>query len=127
MPSSLRRVGARILFASTSEAYGNPSGHPQSESYNGNVCPIGICSCYDEGKRVVESFCYDYLKMHNVQIIIARIFNTYGLRMLLNYGRLIRNLLVQSIHVEDLIIYCNGKQTRSFCFVEDLLIVLFYS
>ena len=116
-----RRVGARILFASTSEVYGNPEIHPQTEKYNGNVNPIGIRSCYDEGKRVAESLCFDYMRMHDVDIRIARIFNTYGPRMLLNDGRLISNLLVQSIYGEDLTIYGNGNQTRSFCFVDDLI------
>ena len=116
-----RRVGARILFASTSEVYGNPEIHPQPEKYNGNVNPIGIRSCYDEGKRVAESLCYDYMRMHKLEIRIARIFNTYGPRMLLNDGRLISNLLVQSIHGKDLTIYGNGKQTRSFCFINDLI------
>ena len=116
-----RRVGARILFASTSEVYGNPEVHPQTEKYNGNVNPIGIRSCYNEGKRVAESLCYDYMRMHGIEIRIARIFNTYGPRMLLNDGRLISNLLVQSIHGNDLTIYGNGNQTRSFCFVDDLI------
>ena len=116
-----RRVGARILFASTSEVYGNPEIHPQTEKYNGNVNPIGIRSCYNEGKRVAESLCYDYMRMHGTEIRIARIFNTYGPRMLLNDGRLISNLLVQSIHGNDLTIYGNGHQTRSFCFVDDLI------
>ncbi len=122
-----RRVGARILFASTSEVYGNPELHPQSEEYNGNVNPIGIRSCYDEGKRVAESLCYDYMRMHKLEIRIARIFNTYGPRMLLNDGRLISNLLVQSITGDDLTIYGNGNQTRSFCFIDDLIdsLVLF--
>ena len=116
-----RSLGARILFASTSEVYGNPEIHPQSEKYNGNVNPIGIRSCYDEGKRIAESLCYDYMRMHKIQIRIARIFNTYGPRMLLNDGRLISNLLVQSIHGEDLTIYGKGNQTRSFCFIDDLI------
>tara|TARA_B100000700_G_scaffold147093_1_gene163924 strand:- start:56 stop:1003 length:948 start_codon:yes stop_codon:yes gene_type:complete len=120
-----RRVGARILFASTSEVYGDPTTHPQPENYNGNVNPIGIRSCYDEGKRFAESLCFDYMRIHNVQIRIARIFNTYGPRMLLNDGRLISNLLVQSLNGEDLTIYGNGKQTRSFCFVDDLIDGLF--
>ena len=114
-------VGARILFASTSEVYGNPEKHPQPETYNGNVNPIGIRSCYDEGKRVAESLCYDYMRMHGIEIRIARIFNTYGPRMLLNDGRLISNLLVQSINGEDLTIYGSGNQTRSFCFIDDLI------
>jgi len=116
-----RRVGARILFASTSEVYGNPEKHPQLETYNGNVNPIGVRSCYDEGKRVAESLCYDYVRMHGIEIRIARIFNTYGPRMLLNDGRLISNLLVQSINGEDLTIYGSGNQTRSFCFIDDLI------
>ena len=103
-----RRVGARILFASTSEVYGDPSIHPQAESYTGNVNPIGIRSCYDEGKRVAESLCYDYMRMNNTQIRIARIFNTYGPRMLLDDGRLISNLLLQSIRGEELRIYEDG-------------------
>ena len=116
-----RRVGARILFASTSEVYGNPEIHPQPEQYNGNVNPIGIRSCYDEGKRVAESLCYDYMRKYELEIRVARIFNTYGPRMLLNDGRLISKLLVQAIHGEDLTIYGNGSQTRSFCFVDDLI------
>ncbi len=116
-----RRVGARILFASTSEVYGDPITHPQTEDYSGNVNPTGIRSCYNEGKRVAESLCYDYMRMHKTQIRIARIFNTYGPRMLLNDGRLISNLLTQSINGKDLTIYGNGKQTRSFCFVDDLI------
>ena len=116
-----RRIGARILLASTSEVYGDPITHPQPENYNGNVNPIGIRSCYNEGKRLAESLCFDYMRIHKLQIRIARIFNTYGPRMLLNDGRLISNLLVQSLHGEDLTIYGNGKQTRSFCFVDDLI------
>ena len=116
-----KKVGARILFASTSEIYGDPEIHPQSETYNGNVNPIGIRSCYNEGKRVAESLCYDYMRMHDVEIRIARIFNTYGPRMLLNDGRLISNLLVQYMNGEDLTIYGNGNQTRSFCFINDLI------
>ena len=116
-----RQVRARILFASTSEVYGNPEKHPQLETYNGNVNPIGVRSCYDEGKRVAESLCYDYVRMHDIEIRIARIFNTYGPRMLLNDGRLISNLLVQSINGEDLTIYGSGNQTRSFCFIDDLI------
>ena len=116
-----RRVGARILFASTSEVYGNPEIHPQAETYSGNVNPIGIRSCYNEGKRVAESLCCDYMRMHKIEIRIARIFNTYGPRMLLNDGRLVSKLLVQSIHGEDLTIYGNGNQTRSFCFVDDMI------
>ncbi len=116
-----RRVGARILFASTSEVYGNPEIHPQTETYNGNVNPTGIRSCYNEGKRSAESLCYDYMRMHDIEIRIARIFNTYGPRMLLSDGRLISNLLVQSIYGEKLTIYGDGNQTRSFCFIDDLI------
>tara|TARA_B100000965_G_scaffold401110_1_gene424287 strand:+ start:542 stop:1486 length:945 start_codon:yes stop_codon:yes gene_type:complete len=116
-----RRVGARLLFASTSEVYGNPEIHPQPENYSGNVNPIGIRSCYNEGKRVAESLCYDYMRMHEIEIRVARIFNTYGPRMLLNDGRLISNLLIQSIHGDDLTVYGNGHQTRSFCFIDDLI------
>ncbi len=116
-----KRVGARILFSSTSEVYGDPDIHPQTENYRGNVNPIGIRSCYDEGKRVAESLCFDYMRTHRTEIRIARIFNTYGPRMALNDGRLISNLLVQSINGEDLTIYGDGKQTRSFCFVDDLI------
>ena len=121
MLSVARRVGAKILLASTSEVYGNPTIHPQPEKYNGNVNPIGIRSCYNEGKRVAESLCYDYMRMYDVEIRIARIFNTYGPRMLLNDGRLISNLLVQSIKGEKLTIYGDGNQTRSFCFIDDLI------
>ena len=116
-----RRVRARILFASTSEVYGDPSIHPQPENYRGSVNPIGKRSCYDEGKRVAESLCYDYMRMNNTQGRIARIFNTYGPRMLLDDGRLISNLLLQSIRGEDLTIYGDGLQTRSFCFVDDMI------
>ncbi|AIQ97766.1 UDP-glucuronic acid decarboxylase family protein [Prochlorococcus sp. MIT 0801] len=116
-----RRVGAKILLASTSEVYGDPDIHPQPEYYRGNVNPIGIRSCYDEGKRLAESLCYDYMRMNNTEIRIARIFNTYGPRMLLDDGRLISNFLVQSILGEDLTIYGDGTQTRSFCFVDDLI------
>ena len=116
-----RRVGAKLLLASTSEVYGDPDIHPQPESYRGNVNPIGIRSCYDEGKRLAESLCYDYMRMNKTDIRIARIFNTYGPRMLLDDGRLISNLLVQSIRGEDLTIYGDGNQTRSFCFVDDLI------
>ena len=114
-----RRVGARILFASTSEVYGNPEIHPQPEKYNGNVNPVGIRSCYDEGKRVAESLCYDYMRMHGIEIRIARIFNTYGPRMRLNDGRVIPAFIGQALRGEDLTVFGNGLQTRSFCFVDD--------
>lgn len=116
-----KRVGARILFTSTSEVYGDPAIHPQPENYRGNVNTIGIRSCYDEGKRIAESLCFDYMRTHKIEIRVARIFNTYGPRMAINDGRLISNLLVQSINGEDLTIYGDGKQTRSLCFVDDLI------
>ena len=116
-----KRVGAKILFTSTSEIYGDPAIHPQPENYRGNVNTIGIRSCYDEGKRIAESLCFDYMRTHKVEIRVARIFNTYGPRMAINDGRLISNLLVQSIKGEDLTIYGDGKQTRSLCFVDDMI------
>lgn len=116
-----KRVNARLLLASTSEVYGDPKIHPQSETYWGNVNPNGIRSCYDEGKRIAESLCFDYLRMHKVDIRIARIFNTYGPRMLQNDGRVISNFIVQALKGENLTIYGEGSQTRSFCFVDDLI------
>ena len=116
-----KRVGARILFTSTSEIYGDPTIHPQPENYRGNVNTIGIRSCYDEGKRIAESLCFDYMRTHKIEIRVARIFNTYGPRMAINDGRLISNLLVQAISGEDLTIYGDGKQTRSLCFVDDMI------
>ncbi|MDC3092331.1 SDR family oxidoreductase, partial [Prochlorococcus sp. AH-716-M18] len=116
-----RRVNARILLASTSEVYGDPKVHPQSENYWGNVNPNGIRSCYDEGKRIAESLCFDYQRMHDIEIRIARIFNTYGPRMLPNDGRVISNFIVQSLRGENLTIYGEGNQTRSFCYVDDLI------
>ncbi len=116
-----RRVNARILLASTSEVYGDPKVHPQSENYWGNVNPNGIRSCYDEGKRIAESLCFDYQRMHDIEIRIARIFNTYGPRMLPNDGRVISNFIVQSLRGENLTIYGDGNQTRSFCYVDDLI------
>ena len=116
-----RRLKAKILLASTSEVYGDSLVHPQSEDYWGNVNPIGIRSCYDEGKRLAEALCVDYERMHNVDIRIMRIFNTYGPRMLPNDGRVISNFVVQSIKGEPLTVYGDGNQTRSFCYVDDLI------
>ena len=116
-----RRLKARILFSSTSEVYGDPEIHPQSEEYKGSVNPIGIRSCYDEGKRVAESLCFDYQRIHNTEIRVARIFNTYGPRMAANDGRVVSNFIVQALREEPLTIYGNGSQTRSFCYVDDLI------
>ena len=116
-----RRVKAKLLLASTSEVYGDSLVHPQSEDYWGNVNPIGIRSCYDEGKRLAEALCCDYQRMHNVDIRIMRIFNTYGPRMLPNDGRVISNFVVQALQEKSLTVYGEGKQTRSFCFVNDLI------
>ena len=116
-----KRVRARILQASTSEVYGDPEVHPQPESYWGNVNPIGIRSCYDEGKRLAETLMMDYRRQHRVDTRIARIFNTYGPRMLENDGRVISNFIVQALRGEELTIYGNGTQTRSFCYVDDLI------
>ena len=116
-----KRVKARILQASTSEVYGDPAVHPQTEDYWGNVNPIGIRSCYDEGKRVAETLFMDYHRQNNVDIRIVRIFNTYGPRMLMNDGRVVSNFIVQALKGEDLTIYGDGSQTRSFCYVDDLI------
>jgi UDP-glucuronate decarboxylase len=116
-----KRVKARFLLASTSEVYGDPEIHPQSEEYRGNVNPIGIRSCYDEGKRVAETLAFDYHRQNNVEIRVARIFNTYGPRMLENDGRVVSNLVVQSLKGEPLTVYGDGSQTRSFCYVSDLV------
>ena len=116
-----RRVKAKLLLASTSEVYGDSLVHPQSENYFGNVNPIGIRSCYDEGKRLAEALCVDYERMHNVDIRIMRIFNTYGPRMLPKDGRVISNFIVQALQGKPLTVYGEGKQTRSFCFVDDLI------
>ncbi len=116
-----RRVGAKFLLASTSEVYGNPSISPQNESYHGYVNPIGIRSCYDEGKRISETLCSDYQRMHNLDIRIVRIFNTYGPRMSPNDGRVISNFIFQALQNKSLTIYGDGSQTRSFCFVSDLI------
>ncbi len=116
-----KRVGARILQASTSEVYGDPIEHPQTESYWGNVNPIGLRSCYDEGKRVAETLMMDYHRQSGVDTRIVRIFNTYGERMLENDGRVVSNFIVQALRGEELTIYGNGEQTRSFCYVSDLV------
>jgi len=115
------RTKARILQASTSEVYGDPITHPQKEEYWGNVNPIGIRSCYDEGKRVAETLMMDYHRQHNVDIRIIRIFNTYGPRMAENDGRVVSNFIIQALKNEDITIYGDGKQTRSFCYVDDLI------
>jgi UDP-glucuronate decarboxylase len=116
-----RRIGARLLQASTSEIYGEPSVHPQPESYWGNVNPIGPRSCYDEGKRVAETLMTDYHRQHGVDIRIARIFNTYGPRMAEHDGRVVSNFVVQALRGEALTLYGDGSQTRSFCYVDDLV------
>ena len=116
-----RRVNARILFASTSEVYGDPQIHPQPEDYRGSVNTVGIRSCYDEGKRIAETLCFDYKRMHEVDIRIIRIFNTYGPRMLPNDGRVVSNFIVQALKNKPLTIFGDGSQTRSFCYVDDLI------
>jgi UDP-glucuronate decarboxylase len=116
-----KRVKARILMASTSEVYGDPDVHPQPESYHGNVNPIGIRSCYDEGKRIAETLCFEYHRQHDVDIRVARIFNTYGPRMLENDGRVVSNFIAQSLRGQPLTVYGDGTQTRSFCYVNDLV------
>lgn len=116
-----KRVNARILQASTSEVYGDPEIHPQPESYRGNVNTIGIRSCYDEGKRMAETLFFDYHRQHNVDIRVIRIFNTYGPRMNPNDGRVVSNFIVQALKGEDITIYGDGQQTRSFCYVDDLI------
>ena len=116
-----RRTGARMLQASTSEVYGDPAEHPQRESYWGNVNPIGPRSCYDEGKRVAETLCFDHHRHRGVDIRVARIFNTYGPRMAPNDGRVVSNFVVQALRGEDLTLYGDGSQTRSFCYVDELV------
>ena len=116
-----KRVKARILQASTSEVYGDPLVHPQTEEYWGNVNPIGLRSCYDEGKRVAETLMMDYHRQNSVDIRIIRIFNTYGPRMALNDGRVVSNFIVQALRNEDITVYGDGSQTRSFCYVDDLV------
>ncbi|MDH3281307.1 MAG: SDR family oxidoreductase [Gammaproteobacteria bacterium] len=114
-----KRVKAKILQASTSEVYGDPTEHPQRESYWGNVNPIGIRSCYDEGKRCAETLFFDYYRQHNLRIKVLRIFNTYGPRMHPNDGRVVSNFIVQALCGEPITIYGSGEQTRSFCYVDD--------
>lgn len=116
-----KRVKAKILQASTSEVYGDPSVHPQTESYWGNVNPIGPRSCYDEGKRCAETLFFDYYRQHKLQIRVARIFNTYGPRMYPNDGRVVSNFIVQALRNDDITVYGDGSQTRSFCYVDDLV------
>lgn len=116
-----KRIKAKILQASTSEVYGDPEIHPQIESYNGNVNPIGPRSCYDEGKRCAETLFFDYYRQHNLRIKVARIFNTYGPRMHPNDGRVVSNFIMQALGGEDITVYGDGSQTRSFCYVDDLI------
>jgi len=116
-----KRVKARVLLASTSEVYGDPEVHPQPESYWGNVNPIGLRSCYDEGKRVAETLMMDYHRQNKVDIRIVRIFNTYGSRMALNDGRVVSNFILQALKGEDITVFGEGSQTRSFCYIDDLI------
>ena len=116
-----KRVNARVFQASTSEVYGDPSVHPQPESYWGNVNTIGIRSCYDEGKRCAETLFFDYHRQNNVDIRVVRIFNTYGPRMLADDGRVVSNFIVQALQGQDITVYGEGQQTRSFCYVDDLI------
>ncbi len=116
-----KRVKARFLLASTSEVYGDPEVHPQTEDYRGNVNPIGLRSCYDEGKRIAETLSFDYHRQNDVDIRVARIFNTYGPRMLENDGRVVSNLVFQALRGIPLTVYGDGSQTRSFCYVSDLV------
>ena len=116
-----KRVSARILQASTSEVYGDPSEHPQKEDYWGNVNPIGPRSCYDEGKRCAETLFFDYQRQHDLDIKVIRIFNTYGPNMHPNDGRVVSNFIVQALTNQDITVYGNGEQTRSFCYVDDLI------
>lgn len=116
-----KRLGARILLASTSEVYGDPAVHPQSESYWGNVNPIGIRSCYDEGKRAAETLFFDYHRQHGLPIKVARIFNTYGPRMQPDDGRVVSNFIVQALKGEPLTVFGDGSQTRSFCYIDDMV------
>ena len=116
-----KRIGARVFQASTSECYGDPHVHPQPESYWGHVNPVGIRSCYDEGKRCAETLFMDYHRQNNVDIRIVRIFNTYGPRMLADDGRVVSNFIVQALQGHDITVYGEGQQTRSFCYVDDLI------
>lgn len=116
-----RETGARIIQASTSEVYGDPTESPQRETYWGNVNPIGIRSCYDEGKRAAETLCFDYLRQYQVDARVIRIFNTYGPRMAVGDGRVVSNFIVQALQGKEITIYGDGSQTRSFCYVDDLV------
>ncbi|MDH6060248.1 SDR family oxidoreductase [Chrysosporum bergii ANA360D] len=116
-----KRVKAKFFLASTSEVYGDPEVHPQTEEYRGSVNPIGIRSCYDEGKRIAETLAFDYYRQNKVDIRVARIFNTYGPRMLENDGRVVSNFIVQALRGQPLTVYGDGSQTRSFCYVSDLV------
>ena len=116
-----KRMNCRIFQASTSEVYGDPTIHPQNEDYWGNVNPIGLRSCYDEGKRCAETLFFDYRRQHKLEIKVARIFNTYGPRMLANDGRVVSNFIVQALKGENITIYGDGFQTRSFCYVDDMI------
>jgi UDP-glucuronate decarboxylase len=116
-----RTSGARVLQTSTSEVYGDPEQHPQTEAYRGNVNPTGIRACYDEGKRAAETLCFDYMRRHHVSVRVARVFNTYGPRMRPDDGRIVSNLVVQAISGQPLTIYGSGEQTRPFCYVSDLI------
>ena len=116
-----KRVGAKLLLASTSEVYGDPEVHPQTESYKGSVNTIGIRSCYDEGKRIAETLCSDYQRVHGVDIRIMRIFNTYGPNMRFDDGRVVSNFIIQALKNENITLYGGGEQTRSFCYVDDLI------
>ncbi|WP_456471069.1 UDP-glucuronic acid decarboxylase family protein [Caminibacter sp.] len=116
-----KRTGARVLQASTSEVYGDPEVHPQVEEYRGNVNPIGPRACYDEGKRCAETLFFDYYREYGVDIRVVRIFNTYGPRMAINDGRVVSNFIIQALKNEDITIYGDGSQTRSFCYVDDLV------
>ncbi len=116
-----KRIKAKILQASTSEVYGNPNVHPQKEDYWGNVNPVGIRSCYDEGKRCAETLFFDYYRQNKVNIKVIRIFNTYGPNMMINDGRVVSNFIVQALRGKDITIYGTGNQTRSFCYVSDLV------
>ena len=116
-----KRTGAKMFQASTSEVYGDPAQHPQNEGYWGNVNPIGIRSCYDEGKRAAETLCFDYHREHGVRIKVARIFNTYGPRMHPRDGRVVSNFIIPALKGDDITVYGDGQQTRSFCYVDDLI------
>src|SRR5690242_165405 len=116
-----KRLGAKIFQASTSEVYGDPTIHPQTEDYRGHVNPIGPRACYDEGKRCAETLFFDYYRQHNLRIRVARIFNTYGPRMHVNDGRVVSNFIVQALKNEPITIYGDGSQTRAFCYVDDLI------